>query len=152
MRTRSSSATARRSSTRSHAFSGRASRSSTWCASPMRAASKASTTASAGEAVRMLHEPAQRLDSVGPGMSSIPQPLAALFVARRGRGDNRSEERLRAHYLVERRLADRIRNARTPAERREIFATMYDELFRQVPDHPRLLAKGASSDDRERDI
>jgi SAM-dependent methyltransferase len=29
---------------------------------------------------------------------------------------------------------------------------MYDELFREVPDHPRLLSKGASSDERERDI
>lgn len=53
----------------------------------------------------------------------------------------RSAERLRLHYTVERRLADRLRAATTPEERRAIFATMYDELFRLVPDHPRLLAK-----------
>jgi SAM-dependent methyltransferase len=68
------------------------------------------------------------------------------------RGETRSEERLRIHYLAERRLADRVRNAGSPAARREIFATMYDELFRQVPDHPRLLAQGAATADRSRDI
>jgi SAM-dependent methyltransferase len=46
---------------------------------------------------------------------------------------------------VERRLADRIRAAKGPEERRAIFATMYDELFAQVPDHPRIAAKGAST-------
>jgi SAM-dependent methyltransferase len=59
---------------------------------------------------------------------------------------------LRAHYLVERKLADRVRNAADRDARREIFATMYAELFRAVPDHPRLAAKGASSADRSRDI
>jgi SAM-dependent methyltransferase len=59
---------------------------------------------------------------------------------------------LRAHYLAERSLADRVRAARTPEERRAIFATMYEELFRLVPDHPRLAAKGACTASRERDI
>lgn len=65
---------------------------------------------------------------------------AALRKAPR-REEPRSPDRLRLHYTVERRLADRLRAAATPEERRAIFATMYDELFRLVPDHPRLLAR-----------
>ena len=84
-------------------------------------------------------------------MSTLIDPLAAV-ITRRKRGETRSDERLRIHYLAERRLADRVRNARGPAERRALFATMYDELFRLVPDHPRLLAKGAATVDRNRDI
>ena len=52
--------------------------------------------------------------------------------------DRRSPERLRVHYEVERALADRLKAAATRAERSRIFATMYTELFAQVPDHPRL--------------
>jgi SAM-dependent methyltransferase len=73
------------------------------------------------------------------------------FIPRK-RDESRPPDRLRAHYLVERRLADRVRAARTPEERREVFATMYDELFRDVPDHPRIAARGSSTVDRERDL
>ena len=45
-----------------------------------------------------------------------------------------------------------IRRARTFEERQAIFAGMYEELFAQVPDHPRLAAKGASTSLRERDV
>ncbi len=51
--------------------------------------------------------------------------------------ENRSAERLRAHWEVERELADRLRNA-SPEERTELYGTVYDELFRLVPDHPQL--------------
>ena len=71
---------------------------------------------------------------------------------RRPYSDGRTPERLAAHYRAERALADRIRAARTLEERRAIFATMYDELFAQVPDHPRLASKGAGSDARARDV
>ena len=74
----------------------------------------------------------------------------ALFVPRRGR-KSRSKERLRAHYMAERAIADRIRAAATPGERRAIFATMYDELFALVPDHPRL-TRSASTAAREGDV
>ncbi|MEO7741413.1 MAG: methyltransferase domain-containing protein [Usitatibacter sp.] len=84
-------------------------------------------------------------------MSSFYEPLRGIFIPR-NREDTRSPDRLRAHYLVERRIADRVRAARTPEERRAIFATMYDDLFAQVPDHPRIAAKGASSRERERDL
>ena len=83
-------------------------------------------------------------------MASI-HPGSPLFIPRK-REESRPPERLRVHYLAERQLADRIRATRTYEERQAIFATMYDELFRLVPDHPRLAAKGASTASRERDI
>jgi SAM-dependent methyltransferase len=47
----------------------------------------------------------------------------------------RSLEAIRRHYDIERELAERLRAA--PAEeRRKLYATVYDELFRRVPDHP----------------
>lgn len=51
--------------------------------------------------------------------------------------DGRSLDRLRHHYEVERELAQRLRNS-TREERAELYKTLYDELFRRVPDHPRL--------------
>jgi SAM-dependent methyltransferase len=84
-------------------------------------------------------------------MSSFYEPLRGVFIPRK-REERRTPERLRAHYLVERGIADRVRAARTPEERRAIFATMYDELFSQVPDHPRIDAKASASASRERDL
>lgn len=52
----------------------------------------------------------------------------------------RTPERLKRHYEVEKALADRLRAARTREERAAIYETMYDELFAEVPDHPRLSA------------
>lgn len=51
-------------------------------------------------------------------------------------------ERHRLHYEVERELAARLRNS-TRAERPAFFATLYDELFARVPDHPRLSRRDA---------
>ncbi|HET7729061.1 MAG TPA: class I SAM-dependent methyltransferase [Usitatibacter sp.] len=84
-------------------------------------------------------------------VSSAFRPLAAVFIPRK-RDERRSPDRLRAHYLVERELADRVRNAPTWEERRALFGTMYDELFRLVPDHPRLAAHRADSEERDRHI
>jgi SAM-dependent methyltransferase len=53
---------------------------------------------------------------------------------------DRSREQLRNHYEIERALASRLKAAATPGERAGIYATMYDELFARVPDHPRLAA------------
>jgi len=47
----------------------------------------------------------------------------------------RSPERLRAHYEIERELAQRLLSAQR-AERRSLYREVYDELFRRVPDHP----------------
>jgi len=50
---------------------------------------------------------------------------------------NRTYEQVLRHYEVETRLARRLLDS-TPEERGDILATMYDELFAEVPDHPRL--------------
>jgi len=50
---------------------------------------------------------------------------------------DRTFEQIRNHYEVEKAIATRLKKA-TREERRIIYRTMYDELFRQVPDHPRL--------------
>src|SRR5215204_1753951 len=50
---------------------------------------------------------------------------------------NRTFEQVLNHYLVEKAIAERLTNA-SREERKHIYATMYDELCRQVPDHPRL--------------
>jgi SAM-dependent methyltransferase len=52
--------------------------------------------------------------------------------------DDRSPERLRAHWDIERELADRLRSA-SRDERTALYGTVYDELFRRVPDHPQLV-------------
>ncbi len=49
----------------------------------------------------------------------------------------RSHEQLANHYLVEKKLADELR-ASTRDQRLSLFPRLYGELFRQVPDHPRL--------------
>ena len=64
----------------------------------------------------------------------------------------RTPERLRAHYRVERKLADRLRRAPDAEARRRLFATMYDDLFREVPDHPRLRLGAELLAQREREI
>lgn len=76
----------------------------------------------------------------------------AVAVPRKARAESRSLERLRLHYRVERQLADRLRDAADAKERQRLCATMYDELFRLVPDHPRLAEKGEATELRERDI
>jgi len=49
----------------------------------------------------------------------------------------RTPERIRHHFEVEKELASRLRRS-TRAERTELFKTLYGELFERVPDHPRL--------------
>ena len=38
-------------------------------------------------------------------------------------------------------MAERVRNAASREERAAVYATMYDELFERVPDHPRLVRR-----------
>ena len=68
------------------------------------------------------------------------------------REDVRTPERLRAHYLVERSLADRVRAAGTFDERRQIVSSMYDELFARVPDHPRLVLRDGATEERRQQV
>jgi SAM-dependent methyltransferase len=63
------------------------------------------------------------------------------------RAPRRSPERLRHHYEVERKLAARLQAA--PRERRlHMLTGLYEELFREVPDHPRLVRKHTPEDSR----
>ncbi len=50
---------------------------------------------------------------------------------------NRTFDQVMNHYLVEKDIAERLKKADREGRRR-ICATMYDELFLRVPDHPRL--------------
>lgn len=52
----------------------------------------------------------------------------------------RSVESVWRHYQVETDIAMRLKTT-DRAGRRAIFATMYDELFSAVPDHPRLMRR-----------
>ena len=51
----------------------------------------------------------------------------------------RTPAQVREHYLVERALADRLREA-PKAARPRLYREVYDELFRRVPHHPQLQA------------
>lgn len=50
---------------------------------------------------------------------------------------NRSFEQIKNHYLVEKSIAKRLKES-SREERKLIYATMYEELFSRVADHPRL--------------
>ncbi len=54
--------------------------------------------------------------------------------------DNRSYEQVLNHYLVEKAIAQRIKGSDREGRKR-IYRTMYDQLFKQVPDHPRLTSR-----------
>lgn len=58
---------------------------------------------------------------------------------------DRSDNRIVAHYAIERELAARLRAA--PAnERARVYGEVYDELFQRVPDHPQLAIDPAQRD------
>lgn len=61
----------------------------------------------------------------------------------------RTLERLRHHYEVEKELAGRLRKS-TREERVSLFATLYGELFERVPDHPRLTRRVTPEDSRRK--
>jgi len=54
----------------------------------------------------------------------------------------RTPEQLKHHYDVERELAERLRHS-TREERRRLLPGLYDELFKRIPDHPRLTVREA---------
>jgi len=63
------------------------------------------------------------------------------------RSRTRSLERLRHHYEVERKLAARLQAA--PRERRlNMLTGLYEELFREVADHPRMVCKQTPEESR----
>lgn len=73
-----------------------------------------------------------------PGTATLPQP--------------RSPARLRAHFEIERELAALLRDS-SRSQRLDdgLYAAVYDELFRRVPDHPQLTGR-ASPQERQRQV
>ncbi len=57
--------------------------------------------------------------------------------------DLRPPHQIREHYEVEKTLAARLRNS-TREERRQLYRSVYDDLFQQLPHHPQLAAKAAA--------
>ncbi|HZS84688.1 MAG TPA: class I SAM-dependent methyltransferase [Stellaceae bacterium] len=72
------------------------------------------------------------------------------MVLREAPPPGRSVDQLRAHYLVEKELALRLKNSR-PADRLSLYAQVYDELFERVREHPQLRKK-ANPDERRKRI
>jgi len=54
--------------------------------------------------------------------------------------DKRTFKQLKEHYEIEKKLANRLRNA-SREERRYLYNVLYDELYRRVPHHPQLTQK-----------
>lgn len=61
----------------------------------------------------------------------------------------RTYESVLRHFEVERSIAKRLKAA-TRVGRKAIYATMYDELWAQVPDHPRLTRREDPEQTRRR--
>ncbi|RTR05338.1 class I SAM-dependent methyltransferase [Halomonas nitroreducens] len=73
----------------------------------------------------------------------LKQPMGQHRPARST--NRRSQEMIRAHYQVEKALARRLRDA-LPEERRVLYSSLYDELYRRVPQHPQLTRKSSPSE------
>lgn len=51
----------------------------------------------------------------------------------------RTMEQIKEHYAVEVELSDKLRNA-DKSSRRNLYTSLYDELYKRVPHHPQLTA------------
>jgi SAM-dependent methyltransferase len=60
-------------------------------------------------------------------------------------GSVRTAEQIREHYEIEKELATKLKSA-TQAERRYLYTSLYDELFRRVPHHSQLTRKFSPED------
>lgn len=54
--------------------------------------------------------------------------------------ETRTMERIKEHYELEKKLANRLRNS-TREERKALYPSLYTELFEKIPDHPQLTRK-----------
>ena len=59
--------------------------------------------------------------------------------------DTRTPDRVLSHYIIEKQLAERLRNA-PKSTRLELYPEIYNELYRLVPDHPMLLRKTSAEE------
>ena len=61
---------------------------------------------------------------------------------------HRTKKQIKEHYDVEKQLAFELRQA-TKEERRSLYSSLYDELYRKVPHHPQLTRKKSLSETLE---
>ncbi len=52
----------------------------------------------------------------------------------------RAPENIKAHYELEKQLANRLRNS-SRHDRKILYTQLYDELFSQIPDHPQIVER-----------
>ncbi len=62
------------------------------------------------------------------------------------RKEARTSEQIRRHYEVEKELANRLRAA-SADERRRMYGSLYDELYRRIDDHPLLARKSLTEEE-----
>jgi len=74
------------------------------------------------------------------------QPVPEYAAITRMMDDTRSLAQIEEHYALEVRLADRLRNSGSTAERTRLYTELYDELFRALPHHPQNARKGTGQD------
>src|SRR6185312_3768679 len=55
-------------------------------------------------------------------------------------GTARSREQILQHYLIEKKLAERLKAA-SRESRASLYTEVYDELFAKVPDHPQTVKR-----------
>jgi len=79
----------------------------------------------------------------GPGKGNFPRVERCVEA-------ERTAERIRDHYEIERELAKRL-IASSREDRRRLYREVYDELFRRVPDHP-MLTRKQSAEERARAV
>lgn len=80
-----------------------------------------------------------RPEPLTPATPTMKRDTVPMIRPPRG-GDSRPADQIEQHYEVEKRLAARLMAA-DRAERRRLYASLYDELFRLVPHHPQLTRK-----------
>lgn len=61
--------------------------------------------------------------------------------------ESKTEEQIREQYEIEKRLANRLRNASND-ERKLLYTKVYDEYFQLIPNHPHLLRKADPQKER----
>jgi len=61
------------------------------------------------------------------------------------KNDERGLSQIRKHYDIEKELASQLRHA-SKAERRTLYSSLYDELYRRVPDHQQLTRRSSPAE------
>ncbi|QUD89310.1 class I SAM-dependent methyltransferase [Phenylobacterium montanum] len=75
-----------------------------------------------------------------PADHPLPKLRPDYLAQQEAYGDVRHPDRLVAHYMLERRLADRLLTA-SASERRQLYGLLYEELFSTLDDHPQHTAE-----------